>query len=491
MNKKIEMTKKIYEHFNHMKKLVEKDYHRLKYHIMPPAGLLNDPNGFIHIHREYHLFYQLHPFDTKHGLKHWGHVTSKDLVNWEQQPIALYSTEWYEKNGCYSGCAVNNGGTLTLIYTGNVKNEEGIRETYQCIATSEDGINFEKYDGNPIISNQPEGYTRHFRDPKVWQKDGIWYMVIGTQTIEEAGKVLLYASSDLKEWKRVSVVTGSFENNLGDLGYMWECPDLFSLDGQEVLLACPQGMKPSGDLYNNIYQSGYFIGRLNYDTGVLSHGKFTELDRGFEFYAPQTTEDEKGRRILIGWMGLPEEEEHPTTEYGWIHAMTIPRELELVDEKIYQKPVEEMKILRKNPVFHQDILLKNEAINLSGVQGDVIELLVEFQLLTAEAFEIHLRCSEDREEKTILSYHRETNKIELNRNNSGKGYGGIRRCTIIPRELIKLHIFMDTSSLEIFVNDGEEVFSSRIYPSELSRDIKFLAVNGDAIITEVNQWELA
>lgn len=491
MDKKMEMRKKVIGHLEHMKKLVEKDYHRLKYHIMPPAGLLNDPNGFIHIHGEYHLFYQLNPLHTKHGLKYWGHVISKDLVNWEQQPIALYPTEWYERNGCYSGCAVDNGGTLTLIYTGNVKNEEGIRETYQCIATSKDGINFEKDGENPIISNQPKGYTRHFRDPKVWKKDGVWYMVIGTQTNKEVGKVLLYTSADLKEWSMVGVVTGSYENNLVDMGYMWECPDLFSLDGQEVLLACPQGMKPRGDLYNNIYQSGYFIGRLNYETGALSHGNFIELDRGFEFYAPQTTEDKRGRRILIGWMGLPGEEEHPTTEYGWIHAMTIPRELSLISEKLVQKPVEELKALRKNHIFHGDILLKKEAINLSGIQGDAIELLVECNLLTAEAFEIHLRCSEDGAEKTILSYYKGTSNIELNRNSSGKGYGGIRRCTITPREFIKFHIFMDTSSIEIFVNDGEEVFSSRIYPSEQSRGIKFFAVNGEAIITEVNQWDLS
>lgn len=489
--KRNEMDIKIQGHFMEMSKLIEKDYHRLKYHIMPPAGLLNDPNGFIHINDKYHLFYQLHPFDAKHGLKYWGHVTSKDLAHWEQQPIALFPTEWYEKNGCYSGSAVNDEGTLVLIYTGNVKNDEGVRETYQCIAASKDGINFIKHAANPVMSNQPEGYTRHFRDPKVWKRDGVWYMVIGAQTIQETGSVLLYASADLKEWRKVGVVAGAYENGLGELGYMWECPDLFNLAGREVLIVCPQGIKASGDLYNNIYQSGYFTGKLNYETGALTHGKFTELDRGFEFYAPQTTEDEKGRRILIGWMGLPEEDDHPTAEFGWIHTMTIPRQLELINEKIYQKPVEELKILRKNPVCHQSILLEDGEGTLPGIQGDVIELLLEFKLLSAEALEIHLRASEDGKEKTILSFHKASNTIELNRNESGKGYGGIRRCVITPSEAIRLHIFMDTSSLEIFVNDGEEVFSSRIYPKKESKGIKFLAVKGDVMLTEVKQWELS
>lgn len=490
MNKNEELLKKAYDKIEETKKIAASDYYRLKYHIMPPTGLLNDPNGFVQINDEYHLFYQFHPFDTKHGLKYWAHVKSKDLVNWKECPIALAPSEWYETHGCYSGSGVNDNGILTLIYTGNVKDENGNRETYQCLVTSEDGINFKKYENNPVIHNQPEGYTRHFRDPKVWKKDQTWYMVIGAQTINNEGKALLFKSADLKNWSLIGETAGSGLNDLGYFGYMWECPDLFNLDGKDILITCPQGLEAEGDLYNNIYQSGYFVGALNYETGKLSHGKFTELDRGFEFYAPQTMLDNKGRRILIAWMGLPEEENHPTKEYGWIHAMTIPRELELVADKLYQRPVEELKHLRKNERSYRDITIDNDTVELQNINGDVLELLIEFELEDAVEYGVKLRASEDGKEETVLSYNRQSKKFEFNRERSGKSLGGIRRCDFEDRKTLKLNIFMDTSSIEVFINEGEEVFSARVYPDKNSRGIKFFAKGGRVKMKNIIKWDL-
>ncbi|EOD01116.1 glycoside hydrolase family 32 protein [Caldisalinibacter kiritimatiensis] len=491
MDKNKELIEKAVKAINENRETVESDYYRLKYHIMPPTGLLNDPNGFIQFNGEYHLFYQFHPFDTSHGLKYWGHFRSRDFVEWDELPIALAPSNWYETHGCYSGSAVDNDGTLTLIYTGNVKDEEGNRETYQCLATTEDGINFDKHDDNPVMYNQPEGYTRHFRDPKVWKKEDTWYMVIGTQTVKEEGRVLLFKSKDLKEWELIGEVTGSNINELKDFGYMWECPDLFELNCKDVLIACPQGVESQGDLYNNIYQSGYVVGKLDYETGKLEHGEFTELDRGFEFYAPQTTLDEKSRRILIGWMGLPEREEHPTVENKWIHAMTIPRVLELRNDKLMQKPIEELKNMRENHVSYKDIVLNNEEIQLDNISGDVIELSVEFVPQDAQEFGIKVRCSEDNEEETVIYYDRSSQKLVFDRNKSGKGYGGIRRCHIKDKKNLKLNIFIDTSSVEIFVNDGEEVFTGRIYPNKDSLGIKFFAKGGAIKINKIDKWDLS
>lgn len=491
MNSRDELLKKkAYDVIEKTKELVNKDYYRLKYHIMPPTGLLNDPNGFIHFKGEYHLFYQFYPFDTTHGPKYWGHYRSKDLVNWEHMPLALTPSEWYETHGCYSGSAVNNNGVLTLIYTGNVKDEKGNRETYQCLATTQDGINFVKYENNPVMYNQPEGYTRHFRDPKVWRKEGIWYMVIGTQNLKEDGRVLLFKSEDLVKWNLVGEVAGSNIGNLNNFGYMWECPDLFHLNGKDVLIACPQGVEPQGDLYNNIYQSGYLVGKLDYETGRLTHGGFTELDRGFEFYAPQTTLDEKGRRILIAWMGLPEMEDHPTVKYKWIHAMTLPRVLELKGDKLLQKPVDELKMLRKNERVYENIEIDNEEIQLSNVYGDVLELELQYEVKDAREFGLKLRCSDDEKEYTLIYYDRDTKKLIFNRNKSGKGYGGIRRCGIDNHSSLKLHIFIDTSSVEVFVNDGEEVFTGRIYPKRDSQGIRFFSTEGSVLINKLRVWDL-
>ena len=146
-----------------------------KFHISPDKGLLNDPNGLIFYKNEYHVFYQYNPDGCEHKNKHWAHLKSKNLVDWKELSIVLSPTDWFDKDGCYSGSAIEKDGKLYLMYTGNVKNKD-IRESYQCLAVSEDGINFKKL--GPVIHNDdiPEGYTRHFRDPKLFKKNGKFYV---------------------------------------------------------------------------------------------------------------------------------------------------------------------------------------------------------------------------------------------------------------------------------------------------------------------------
>ena len=470
------LARKVFKDIAEEKKDIASDYHRLSYHIMPPKGLLNDPNGFIHFNGEYHLFYQWNPFECAHGAKFWGHFSSKDLVEWEEHSPALAPVEPFEKNGCYSGSAVEVDGKLILIYTGNVKDEMGNRESYQCLAESKDGVNFEKR--GPVIDAPPHGYTKHFRDPKVWKKDNLWYMVIGGQTKNLEGRVLLYTSKNLKEWIFKGEIAGSNLNGLGEFGYMWECPDMFQLDGRDVLIASPQGIESQGDKYNNIYQSGYFLGSMKYEEGYFHHNEFCELDRGFEFYAPQTTYDESGRRLLFGWMGLPEEEEHPTVEKGWIHAMTLPRELYIKGEKLYQKPARELEKLRKESIIYEDAFVDQE-ISLNGIDGDSYEMILEITDFKGTLAGLKLRCSE--QEETIFYLDLSAGKAILDRERSGDGYGGIRKCSLDFSQSVKLHIFVDKSSLEIFINDGEEVFTSRIFPAEKSQGVKFFSDKGFTI----------
>jgi beta-fructofuranosidase len=276
-----------------------KDPSRLAYHIMVPPWI-NDPNGLIQFQGEYHVFYQYHPYSPNWGPMHWGHVKSRDLVHWKHLPIALTPDKDYDQDGCFSGCAVDDHGTLTLIYTGNVEGDGDKTPAHQvqCLATSTDGMTFLKDPANPVIHDAPlEGLSSHFRDPKVWRYQDRWYMVIGTQK-EKKGRILLYTSADLRQWRYLGVVA---ESN-GLLGYMWECPDFFSLGEQEVLLFSPQGIVAQDERYQNLYQTGYLLGKLDYTTGKFTHGSFEELDKGFDFYAAQTFADASGRRILIGWI---------------------------------------------------------------------------------------------------------------------------------------------------------------------------------------------
>ncbi|MCM3112130.1 glycoside hydrolase family 32 protein [Lederbergia lenta] len=459
---------------------VASDMYRLQFHLMPPVGLLNDPNGFIQIDEVYHVFYQWNPFETAHGAKFWGHFTSTDLVNWTTEPIALAPDQWYDKNGCYSGSAIEHDGKMYLFYTGNVKEDNGERSTYQCMAVSEDGISFEKK--GPVI-HLPKGYTAHFRDPKVWKSGNEWLMVLGAQNLKHEGEAVLYRSDNLFEWEFLGPAAGSQMNELEEFGYMWECPDLFQLDGHDVLIVSPQGLEPEGDHFHNLYQSGYFIGKLDPQTKRLQHGTFTELDRGFDFYAPQTTLDSEGRRLLIAWMGITDEMEkyQPTIEHNWIHALTIPRELKIVNNKIYQKPATELKALRKNEVRYKAVCLEAGIVkNFSDIQGDSLEMQLDFNDSIAGIFEMEIR------DNIKISYHSTERLFTLERKNLKDGKKEFRRCAL--EKLHKLHIFLDTSSIEIFLNDGEEVCTARFFAKENDKCITFYS---DQIETfDLSKWGL-
>jgi beta-fructofuranosidase len=457
---------------------VQSDPNRLSYHLMPPVGLLNDPNGFIQWNGTYHVFYQWMPFKTGHGAKFWGHYSSPDLVEWTHEKIALAPSEWYEKNGCYSGSAVNHDGMLTLFYTGNVKDENNHRETYQCMAVSENGLDFEKK--GPVVQ-LPPGYTAHFRDPKVWKKDDAWYMIVGAQSEKLEGQAALLKSENLIDWEHVGAVAGSHIGELGSFGYMWECPDLFELDGQDVLIVCPQGLEAEGMLYQNVYQAGYFIGRLNYEQAQFQHENFVELDRGFEFYAPQTTLDEKGRRLLIAWMGVPEQDEdkHPTIPYKWVHAMTLPRELSIAGGKLRQKPVPELEKLRQNETVHSNVNVLGEC-RLEHVRGKTMELLLTDIMCQGNSFEVTFR------NHARFVYNPNTETAMLKRKCFDGDGAETRQCKL--GDLTSLHVYLDTSSIEIFVNEGEEVFTARLFPDAFDDDIVFTS---DGLCEmNVKKWDL-
>lgn len=428
--------------------------YRPAYHLSPPFGLMNDPNGLIYFKGRFHVFFQWNPFETAHGRKFWGHFSSTDLLHWEEHPPALIPSDWYDKNGCYSGSAIEHNGKMYLFYTGNVKNLKGERESYQCLAVSDDGIHFEKK--GPIL-HVPKGYTSHFRDPKVWQQNGRWYMVLGAQSESIHGRAVLFTSTDLYRWEMLGPIAGSQWNNLGEFGYMWECPDFFHLQGKDILLFCPQGVEPEGMKYKNLYQSGYFIGNWTPGTHHYEHGEFTELDRGFDFYAPQTFVDHQNRRILIAWMGMGDDQEqyHPTIQNGWIHALTIPRELKVVDDHLYQVPIQELQKLRQGQPHTMYVDMNKENNEYSASIKPQSEIIVNVHLLTNGPLEITIRNN------IQLRYDPMKKIFTLERKKFFGNQLENRQC--IVRKLEKLHIFLDSSSIEIFINDGQEVFTARFF----------------------------
>ncbi|GLO62624.1 putative sucrose-6-phosphate hydrolase [Vibrio sp. MACH09] len=420
-------------------------HYRPSWHIAPPSGLLNDPNGFIYHNGEYHLFYQWSPFQCQHVDKYWAHLTSKDMVHWQARPIALTPSDWFDSHGVFSGHAVSNEQQLMLFYTGNVRiGEERQRQTTQCLAVSDNGIDFNKI--GPVIDSLPEGVTPHCRDPKVVKIGDEWWMLLGVQRQDLTGRLAVYKSKDLYNWQFDQL----YGDELGDFGYMWECPDLFLLDGNLLAVIGPQGITSTSQHHTTPHHNGYLKATIS-EQGHLSMSDFEQLDHGFDFYAPQTLQTEDGRRVLTAWMGLPDEVNHPTVDNGWIHQLTCLRELSLNDGHLYQQPVSELTSLRK-PL--EEFTLDNSTMSLATRS---------FELKVQLHWGDTLSLFKDDNNQVTIALNKENRTLYLDRSKTQIRQGDTIRELALQSEVVDLHILSDNSSLEIFINQGEFVMSSRIF----------------------------
>ena len=302
---------------------------RQKFHLMPPTGWLNDPNGLCQYGGIYHAFFQYSPFNAEGGVKMWGHCTSKDMVDWKYEGVSMYPDQPFDCHGVYSGAALVEDGAMYLYYTGNVKLDGDYdyintgREANTCLVVSRDGHTFGRKEELMRNSDYPSDLTLHVRDPKVWKEQDAYYMIQGARRKDHVGTAVLFRSEDKRDW----TYCGRIETE-EPFGYMWECPDYFTVDGRTILSASVQGL--TGGIWDsrNVYQSGWFT----VDGDILDKYSLSEYqlwDYGFDYYAPQSFETEDGRRIQIGWMGMPDCEEYTnrTLDEGWQHCFTFPREI--------------------------------------------------------------------------------------------------------------------------------------------------------------------
>ncbi|WP_408009095.1 glycoside hydrolase family 32 protein [Pseudalkalibacillus sp. A8] len=479
-----EQISKANTYIDRQQEIVKDSKYRFNYHMMPPVGWMNDPNGLIQYNGEYHLFYQHHPYAPEWGPMHWGHAKSRDLVNWEHLPIALAPSEYYDigtidDHGCFSGSAIEKDDELYLFYTGHSIEREPMQ--VQCVAKSRDGIHFVKEAKNPVIDHFPKDGSKDFRDPKVWQCGSQYYIVVGSKK-DGKGKALLYQSSNLIEWDYRGVVA---ESN-GEQGDMWECPDLFPLGKEHALILSP--------MYGEKNEKPIIIfGEMDYNVAKFYQERSMLLDYGHDFYAPQTLKDDKGRRIMMGWMDMWFSK-RPSENDGWVGAMTIPRELTYNQNGIFvQQPVEELKTLRKNHHCIESFEIYGER-SFPKLEGIGTEICIEFDMINSDSpvFGLNLRCSKDRSEKTVVKINKNAEEIIVDLTSAGEGESGIYKApykSTIDGKL-NLRIFLDTTSIEIFVNHGEQVITNRIYPNTTSKEVDLFAEKGKARVLKADKWSL-
>lgn len=412
-------------------------------HLKAPENWINDPNGFIYYKGQYHLFYQHYPYEPHWGTMHWGHAVSDDLVTWEHQGIALFPSVPEDRNGCFSGSAVEDGGKLVLFYTGircdretgDVRDPvEGSFTSVQLSISSEDGFRFnnehEKRVVVPAITDPIRGDRMHTRDPKVWRGKDAWYMVLGSTTEQDGGKLLFYRSEDLTEWRFMDEAS-----NTGRWGWMWECPDCYFVDGRPVLMFSPIGLMDSEELYGN--NAICMLPEFDEETCRMTLPEnYTFLDYGLDLYAPQSTVDADGRRVLVGWMRMPE-----PVAGKWNGMFCMPRVVDVVDDHIYFRLHPNLK-----QAFSRPIASPAEA----SPSGYHLELsLKEGEEISIGGFRVS----------------RKDGKVCTDRSDVFRTDAPIRRKCETPRlsDGDRLDIYVEPNLIEIYANDGEYVLSNIVY----------------------------
>lgn len=416
-------------------------------HLTPETSWMNDPNGFIYFRGEYHLFYQFNPYESVWGPMHWGHAKSKDLVNWEQLPVALAPDKAYDKDGCFSGSAIVKDDVLWLMYTGHIVNEDGTVSQVQNMAFSTDGIHFEKIEQNPVATADglpEEVIANDFRDPKIFEKDGHYYSVVATKHKDGVGCIVLLGSPNLTDWQFESI----FLKGQAHQGHVWECPDYFEVDGQEYLIVSPMRYQKDGNDFININSNIFVTGHVDWDKKVFVAESFKEIDHGHDFYAAQTTEGPEGERVMIAWMHTWGRK-LVTNDLGhkWYGQMTLPRILKKTENRLHQ-------------VLPTSVLEAFKDIEI----GQVIQGPSKLSLKLEDSLELKLGNSQD---YLQFGYDKERQEVYIDRSSLKIQQAGEEEWSTIRRavtvQATDLLVLVDTNCLEIFINEGQETLTSTFY----------------------------
>lgn len=437
-----------------------------------PFGLINDPNGLCYHDGKYQIFYQWNPAECKHLNKHWGYTETADFVNYSIPQLALAPVDDFDRNGCYSGSARSRNGKLEILYTANLKDAQNIRYPRQVLAAKNSDGTFTKK--KIAVDDVPKGYTTHFRDPYLFTHSGRSFFIIGAQRENLTGCALIYEEIG-GNW----ILRGELKTDYTDFGYMWECPNFISVDGRDVLVFCPQGIAPQGHKYNNLYQAGYLIGKFNPDTLEFVHGDFQELDGGFDFYAPQVLA-QPNRNILIGWIGMPEKEnEYPTTKEGWLYSLTLPRQLKIKNNTIYQLPVKELVALCRSKQQFNDC----KALTLSAP----CKITLDIDLTCENHWQGKFTINSD---ELIISFDKNTQEFFINRDNLTLGGKGRRYFTVSVKDNLHLDIYLDTSIMEIYCQNGEKAATACYYAQEKIASIPFeMNIPAQVTVSQLNSFK--
>ena len=433
---------------------------RPDFHITGQMGWINDPNGLVKFKDEYHVFFQYYSSNVYWGPMHWGHVKSRDLLNWERLPVALFPDE--QDDGCFSGTAVVWKDRLWLMYTSYKENGggENIRQL-QAIASSKDGVHFTKH-GIVIGEKElPAEYSHcDFRDPKLFIEGDIIYCLVAARRRDGRGRILLFSAEDMFEWKFVFDLFGTDSG-----GIMIECPDYNKDLG--LLTYCEQFQPAVGSKHLNEHSTFYRLGKLDCAAHTHTFGESDIIDYGFDFYAAQIFKDTP---VMIGWLNMWDRDV-PYSKYGFAGMLTVPRKLSVKEGRLWQEPLYK----GRNAVTFNAAEVSDRAVN--GVIEIEVENLRRLELkLRAGGGAYTLITVADGE----LTFDRSVSGAPIKgKETDALSVAGIRKMPVDERKKHKITVVLDLYSVEIFA-DGRAL-SSVICP-DFSADAIKLSADADSCI---------
>jgi beta-fructofuranosidase len=351
-----------------------------------------------------------------------------------------------------------------------------------CLATTSDDElrTWHKHPANPVIAAPPEGFdVLGFRDHCVWREPaGDWYQMIGSGIRDVGGTAFVYRSSDLVRWDYLHPL---LIGDPAETGTMWECPDLFPLDGAHVLVLSPIPL----------HKALYAVGHL--EDYRFTPQSWTGVDEGGYLYAPQSFRDGRARRIMFGWLREGRDEAAQRSA-GWAGVMSLPRVLTLVDGRVQVQPAPELQSLRRQWTSLREVAVDSRL--LVDVHGQELEMVAEIEPRGAAQVGLLLRCSPDGQERTKIVYDTRSERLSVDRQRSSLDPGVHRTEHSAPLRLesgetLRLQVFVDHSVIEIFAN-GHTSLSTRVYPSRPdSVGVELFAAGGAAHMLALDAWQLS
>lgn len=456
------------------------------YHVQPPFGFLGAPTGFNYVNGVYHILYEWSPdsgLTMTPDYKYIYHVTSKDMVTFRNEGVKVKPDSLYDDESIFGGSLSKISNEVSYFYTGERLKGDGLITSQLGSYMNTDG-KIQKYPA-PLVRNLTPNYVEYLRNPYVTVQDREVVMFLGTMNDEEFGRVVIYRGNSVDEL----TFDGELDTGYKAFGYLWEQPEFFNLDMDSVFIFNAKGLDKFDTHFWNIYQSGYMIGDFERTGNFFNHDAFYEFDAGFDFYRPVTTLDEAGNRVLMAWMSA-EESSYPSAADKTVNTLTIPRVLTIDEDRIRQLPHPNLEILRGEMITAEGYF-KEYPTKLTDFYGEVYELIIDVLDNNASILDIYLRKNSRHE--TRLIYNSDERLFTLDRTFSGEeieNVDGTTRSVVLEEELQNVRVFMDTSSIEVFINDGKYTMTARIFPSAGAEGVELVTEFGDCHV-QLTQYPLA